>query len=189
MSLDDDALKSFEKDKAAKEGKFRRNMEKQGLIVPPYDFYMVQEVLVEYDRCGRFTDAIRKCGGREEECIEAKKWDAEIKLVWDFIEERIADRMRARAKEIAQDAQEGLRRLVTDDECKLNARAIKMALESTVPDLYGGGGGKAEAEDEEDGRRKLPMSGGIMINIIGDAAAKLVAPKEGGRAGGVFIDV
>lgn len=187
MSLDDDALAAFESDKAAKERKYARNV--KGDEKPPYDFYMVQEILVEYDKCARLTEAVRKCGGNESECIEAKKWDAEIKLVWNFVEERIVDRMRARAKEIAQDAQEGLSQLVTDAECKLNPKAIKMALEGTVPELYGGGGGKAGADEEADERRKLPMNGGIMINIIGDAAAKLMEPKAGGRAGGVFIDV
>lgn len=189
MALDEDMLSSYRKRKEALERKLERNLSENGLTVPPYDFYMVQEVLVEYDKCGMFMDAIRNCGGRESECIEARAWDADIRLVWDFVRERVKARMAARAVDIAQNAQDGLRRLVTDEDCKLNIKALKIALESVSPELYGGGAKGGEDDESEEGRKKLPMSGGIMINIIGDAAAKLEAPKAGSKSGGVYIDV
>lgn len=190
LALDEEGISAYRKRKDVLERKLERNMSENGIVVPPYDFYMVQEVMVEYDKCGIFGEALRKCGGRESECIEARAWDADIKLVWDFVRERIKARLAARASDIAQEAQEGLRRLVTDEECKLNVKALKMALESVAPELYGGGAkGSGDEDESDDNRKKLPMSGGIMINIIGDAAAKLEAPKGGGRSGGVYIDV
>jgi hypothetical protein len=190
LALDEEGISAYRKRKDALERKLERNLSETGLTVPPYDFYMVQEVLVEYDKCGIFTEAIRNCGAKESECIEARVWDADIKLVWDFVRERIKARLAARASDIAQEAQEGLRRLVTDEECKLNVKALKMALESVAPELYGGDAkGSGDEEESDDSRKKIPMSGGIMINIIGDAAAKLEAPKGGGKSGGVYIDV
>ena len=190
LALAEEGISAYRKRKDALERKLERNLSETGLTVPPYDFYMVQEVLVEYDKCGIFTEAIRNCGAKESECIEARAWDADIKLVWDFVRERIKARLAARASDIAQEAQEGLRRLVTDEECKLNVKALKMALESVAPELYGGGAkGSGDEEESDDSRKKIPMSGGIMINIIGDAAAKLEAPKSGGKSGGVYIDV
>ena len=191
MALDEAGLAAYNKKKADLAKKLERNMEERGMKSLPYDFYMVQEVLVEYDRCGKFGEALRNCGGSESECLEARSWDMEIKLVWDFVKERIKARMAARAVDIAQEAQDGLRQLVTDESCKLDAKAIKMALESVAPDLYGGGGGGRRTEAEgEDARRKLPMSGGVTINVVGDAAAKLLLePKAGEKSGGVFIDV
>ena len=190
LALDEEGISAYRKRKDALERKLERNLSENGLSVPPYDFYMVQEVLVEYDKCGMFTEAILNCGAKESECIEARAWDADIKLVWDFVRERIKARLAARASDIAQEAQEGLRMLVTNEKCELNIRAIKMALESVAPELYGGGAkGSGDEEESDDSRKKIPMSGGIMINIIGDAAAKLEAPKSGGKSGGVYIDV
>ena len=191
LALDEEGISAYRKRKDALERKLERNMNETGLTVPPYDFYMVQEVLVEYDKCGIFTEAIRNCGAKESECIEARAWDADIKLVWDFVRERIKARLAARASDIAQEAQEGLRMLVTNEKCELNIRAIKMALESVAPELYGGGAkGSGEEEEKDDTRKKVQNSGGIVININGEAAAKLIeAPKSGGKSGGVYIDV
>ena len=190
LALDEAALAAYRKRRDAQERRLARSMEEHGLKEAPYDFYMVQEVLVEYDRCGVFSDALRSCNGREGECIEARAWDADIRLVWDFVKARLKARMAARALDIAQEAQEGLRKLVTDEECGLNVKALKMALEGAVPELYGGGAKASEDGDEEGGAKRVPVGGGgILVKIVADAAAKLEAPKSGGRSGGVYIDV
>ena len=191
MALDEEALAAYRKRKDGLERRLARSMEEHGLKEAPYDFYMVQEVLVEYDRCGVFSDALRSCNGREGECIEARAWDADIRLAWDFVKARLKARMAARAMDIAQVAQEGLGRLVADEECGLNVKALKMALEGAVPELYGGGGKPSEAEDgDAGGAKRVPIGGGgILVKIVADAAKKLEAPKSGGRSGGVYIDV
>ncbi|MBQ1344762.1 MAG: hypothetical protein IIY62_00225 [Kiritimatiellae bacterium] len=190
LALDEAALAAYRKKKDSLERRLARSMEEHGLKEAPYDFYMVQEVLVEYDRCGVFSDALRLCNGREGECIEARAWDADIWLVWDFVKARLKARMAARALDIAQVAQEGLGRLVADEECGLNMKALKMALEGAVPELYGGGAKASEDGDEEGGAKRVPVGGGgILVKIVADAAAKLEAPKSGGRSGGVYIDV
>ena len=187
MSLDEDGLASFERDRARKARRYEQSV-KEG-EKPPYDFYMVQEVLVEYDRGGQFEAAVRLCGGSESECVAAKKVDAEIALVWDFVEANVVERIRARAKDIAQDAQSGLGRLVTDAKCKLNAKALELALTGVVPGLYSKQG-RVGASEGDEGRRRLPAGGGgIMINIVGDAALKLLKPPTDGKSGGVFVDV
>lgn len=188
MALDEEGLADYRRLKSSMARKLERNMKEHGLSKAPYDFYMVQEVLVEYDRCGVFSDALALCNGKESECIEAKAWDADIRLAWDFVKARLRERMAVRAGDIAQKAQDGLLRKVTDPDCKLDPKALKLAMETVAPDLYGGGSGSGGG-DEDDGRRRLPASGGIVINIVGDAAAKLAEPKSGGRVGGVYIDV
>ena len=187
MSLDEDELAAFEKEKAAKEKRYAQSV-KDG-EKPPYDFYMVQEVLVEYDKTGYFDLAVRFCNGNESECVAAKKLDAEIGLVWKFVEGNVAERMKAQAMDIAQTAQTGLKAVVTDEKCKLNVKALELALAGTMPGLYGkqGRGGRS---DGDDGVKRIPAGGGgIMINIIGDAAMKLMKPAVEGRSGGVYIDV
>lgn len=188
MSLDESEAAAHEKRRDECDRRYARRLEKAGLMVSPYDWYQVREVLVEYDRCGRFDEALRRCNGKESECLEAKSWDEDVRLVWDFLVRQSKERLAARASDIAQDAQEGLRRLVTDEACRLDTKAIKIALESAAPELYGGGG-RGDRGAGEEGPRRLPVGGGgIMINIIGDAAAKLMEPPKG-RSGGVFVDV
>ena len=187
MSLDDDSLVAFEKERADKEKRYSQRMKENEK--PPYDFYMVQEILVEYDKCGYFEAAVKKCNGVESECVAAKKLDAEIKLVWEFVEGNIAERMKAKAKDIAQTAQDGLEKVLKDEKCKLNVKALELALAGTMPGLYGkqGRGGVA---DMDEGQKRIPVGGGgIMINIIGDAAMKLMKPAVEGKSGGVYIDV
>lgn len=187
MSLDEDGRAGFAKRCAESERKLARIREEGGEA--PYDFYMVQEVLVEYDRCCRFDEAARLCGARESECVAAKKLDAEIGLVWGFVEGNVMERMAARAKDIAQDAQEELGAAVRDGGRKSNVKALELALAGAAPGLYGRQG-RGGGRDDDSGARRLPSGGGgIMINVIGDAALKLLKPAVEGRAGGVFIDV
>ena len=189
MALDEEGAAEYRRVKESMAKKLERNMRERGFVVPPYDFYMVQEVLVEYDRCGMFAEALKLCGGRESECIEARAFDADIRLAWDFVKARLKERMAVRAADIALYAQEGLQKKVTDAKCGLDPKALKLALENVAPELYGGKGGGGGSDEGEDSRKKPPAPGGIVINIIGDAAAKLAEPKSGGRAGGVYIDV
>lgn len=166
MSLDDDGQAAYRKREAAMARKYERNVAVCGK--PPYDFYMVQEILVEYDRTGRFSGSVLKCGGSESECIEAKKWDAEIELVWDFVERRLVDRMKARAKDIAQDAQEGLGRKVTDSKCRLDPKALELALERTVPEIYGN-------PDRKDSGRG---SGAQIVYNLPNMTVNLITPPK-----------
>ena len=187
MSLDDDGQGWFAKKREESERRDAR-MAESGETVPS-DFYMVQEILVEYDRCGQFEEAVRRCGGSASECVAAKKMDAEIRLAWDFVEGNIVERMKAKAKDIAQTAQDGLGRAVSDPDCKLNVKALELALAGTMPGLYGKPGRGVAVEEPDDGRRIPVGGGGIMINIIGDAAMKLLKPAVEGKSGGVYIDV
>ena len=110
--MDDDGMAAYAKSQADMERKRERNL-KSG-IEAEYDFYMVQEILVEFDRCGVFCEAVAKCGGRESECLGARKADADIALVWDSIEGRIGERLKTRAMDIAQWAQAELGEAVRD---------------------------------------------------------------------------
>lgn len=94
MSLDDDALSAYRKSRTDMEAKLARSMEERGLASLPYDFYMVQEVLVEYDRCGVLSEAVATCGGKESECVEAGKFDADIRLVWKFVQDGVRGRLK-----------------------------------------------------------------------------------------------
>lgn len=163
--LDEQGVAEYAKRKAASERKAARRRELTGSAKPPYDWWMVKSVLVEYDRCGRFAEAVRACGGREAEVLEAKRWSAEIGLVYDFVWERLRERMRLRARDIAMSAQDGLERAVTDDECKLSVKALELALERTVPELYGDPG-KLNGGGRGSGAQVVYNLPGLTLNLI-----------------------
>lgn len=128
------------------ERKWARLERDMGLKRPPYDFYMSQEVMVEYDKTNRFQQAIATIGAKENEVLESIAWSADLFIVREFIKSRLKDRMKMKATDIAMDAQEELGKVVTG-RSKTNPKGLALALEKTVPEIYGdpdkrGSGGK-----------------------------------------------
>jgi hypothetical protein len=76
---------------------------------------------------------------------------AELRLVFEFIQRTIQDLAEAEAAETACIAQASQSRLLTEEDCKLNQRAVEVSLKATMRKVYGdstevgGGGGRDRA--------------------------------------------
>lgn len=167
-ALDDHGAEAYAKRTAAMERKWARLERDMGLKRPPYDFYMSREVMVEYDRSNRFRPSVEKLGAKENEVIESFAWDADLFIVRDFIKSRLRDRMSMKAADIAMDAQEELGRVVTGSS-RVNPKGLALALEKTVPELYG----------DPDKRGAATQRGGNVTYNLPNLTLQLIATPRG----------
>lgn len=107
----------------------------------------------------------------------AKDRYADLNLVYTYIQRLVREAAEADAVETVQLAQDGQRRLLTEDDCKLNQRAVEVSLKATMRNVYGedGGGG---------GRDKTAIS----YNFPNMTLNWIVAPGKGGDSVKVSLE-
>ena len=126
-------------------------------ITPTWDLEGVKRALAAY-----FCDIVlgegRPKGFRgvfaSEGVVVTDLWDSmdaypEIRLVYEYILRQMKRSAEASAQELVGQAQRAQERLVTEDGCDLNQRAVELSLKATMRGVYGDGekdGGASDAK-------------------------------------------
>ena len=134
----------------------------------------------------RYSNAANLAGISKPDLVTAFDLWPEAKVVRDYIRARNEKIREMDNEELVEDARDGLHRLITVEECDLNAKAVLTTLERLDKKSFGDP--RVKQDDEE--QRKAAGPGGVTVNIIGDAAKVCATPPEKptGKAA-VFIDV
>lgn len=111
----------------------------------------------------------------EEGVVLTDMWDSmnahpEIRLVYEYMRRQVKMAAEASAQDLVRQAQHSQERLVTEDGCELNQRAVELSLRATMKDVYGdgdgGGGGGGDAKK------------GISYSFPNMTVNWIVAPQE-----------
>ena len=152
-ALDEHGVEAHERRVAAAERISARNA-KRGVSVK-IDVGGVRKALVacyaDYMAGGKsgvlkvFADA----GVRYVDFRDGRALHPEFTLVMEYLKGVRDDVLRQAAEDLKSQAQDAQRRLVTEDGCELNQRAVELSLKATMKDVYGedggsGGGGDAK---------------------------------------------
>lgn len=152
----------------------------------PFDEAKVVKFLLYYAKKMRYSNAANLAGISKPDLVTAFDLWPEAKVVRDYIRARNEKIREMDNEELVEDARDGLHRLITVEECDLNAKAVLTTLERLDKKSFGDP--RVKQDDEE--QRKAAGPGGVTVNIIGDAAKVCATPPEKptGKAA-VFIDV
>ena len=175
-SLDEQGLERQAKREAAAE-RIKARMAKRGVKVG-YDLDGVRRALAAYysdvilsDRPKGFRKVFAEAGVMPSDFFDARETYPEFRLVYEYIYGRIKEVVATEAAEDVRQAQASQRRLVTEEGCELNQRAVELSLKATMKDVYGDGGGSCGG-GEADAKKAISYSfPNMTINW-------LVAPKE-----------
>jgi hypothetical protein len=151
--LDENGITSLEKRRHVAEKKWRR-LEERGLRMNS-DCDKVKQALVAYyadcfeaARSLGIRRVFARCGARIADYTDGKDYWPELWLVMDYISRNRKERDRILAEEAGSLAQESQMRLVTEEGCELNQKAVEVSLKATMKDVYGDGegGGASDAK-------------------------------------------
>ena len=134
--------------------------------------------LIEYAKCeGRFMECVRASGATKLEVTTATSTIPEVRAVYKHVRgvrERLSE---LENEDIVADAREAMRRLLTESECELNAKAAIFALERLDRKSFG------SVKAEGDGERAQ-----VVYNIPNLTVNMISAPSVE-KAGGDVIEV
>ena len=190
--LDEKGRESYAKATVAAEKHVRRATEAGKWFEP--DVGGVQKVLVAYyekvtgareDYPG-FKQLFAKFGVRFDDYSSGRKGHAEFGMVMEYVRRIRNDLAREEAMELVSDAQEAQKRLVTEDGCELNQRAVELSLKATMRDVYGDGDDKKDAEKRKPIIYNLP---GLTLNMIMSPAELAAKKLDGKKLASEVIDV
>lgn len=170
--LDENGVSSMEKRRHVAEKKWRR-LEERGLKMNA-DCVAVKRALVAYyadcfeaARSVGVRKVFARFGARIVDYTDGKDYWPELWLVMDYISRNRKERDRLLAEEAGSLAQESQMRLVTEEGCELNQKAVEMSLKATMKDVYGDG------PEAGDAKRKP-----IMYNLPGLTVNMIMPPSE-----------
>lgn len=173
-SLDENGVATQAKREAAAE-KCRARMEERG-VRPSWNLDGVRRALAEYYRdcvlgeCERgFRRVFAECGVHASDLFDAEGANPELRMVYEYIQKRRDEITRSEAKDLSRQAQAAQRRLVTEEGCDLNQRAVEVSLRATMKDIYG--------EDEKGGGGSDDKKG-ITYKFVNLTANWIVGPSE-----------
>ncbi|MBQ4199003.1 MAG: hypothetical protein II649_03885 [Kiritimatiellae bacterium] len=170
--LDENGLASLEKRRHVAEKKWRR-LKERGLPMR-IDFDGAKRGLVAY--YADCFDSVRTMGARKVfASVGARLVDytggvdfmPELWLAMDYICRHRRERDRILAEEAGSLAQESQMRLVTEEGCELNQKAVEVSLKATMKDVYG---------EEKDGGGKGGSK--VMYNLPGLTVNMIMSPEE-----------
>ena len=184
LDLDEKGEASWEKSQAAAKKKWRRAKER-GLSVS-FPVERVKAALVDYygNRVGGaeqmrgISKIFAEHGVTTDALFVGQDYHPELRLVYEYITRAAAKVTRARAIDTGFAAQLAQERLVTEEGCELNQRAVELSLKAAVKEVYGDG-----EEKSSDARRKAIVYNlpGLTVNMImspGEIAAKKLDGKQ-----------
>ena len=171
-------------------GKKRARNDKQGIRLK-IDMDGVKRALVAYyEGCvgltefKRFTEAFSEENVATADYFDGVSLYPELWVVLEYVQ-RLRDSVaRTEAMDSAREAQKAQRRLVTEEGCRLNQRAVEVSLRATMKDVYGEGAvGEAEGSGRPQVVYNLPNLTVNMITaptgLIGASKAAEVIEAEG----------
>lgn len=141
-SLDEQGEEAFDKKRANAEWRRKRN-ESMGLRVK-IDFDGVKRALTEYyEGCVGLApfrgckQTFSDCGVLLADFFDGENLEPELGLVFRYIQRQRDRTTKGAAMDLGREAQEAQRRLVTEEGCRLNQRAVEVSLRATMKDIYG----------------------------------------------------
>lgn len=154
--LDEKGREGYERSKAAAEKHVRRS--KAAGTWFEVDVEGVRRVIVAYYSAitsiggmKRLRKLFAENGVRFDDYSSGRKSHADFGLVMEYIRKLRNELAKAEAEELVTEAQDSQRRLVTEEGCELNQRAVELSLKATMKDVYGDGG------DEKGSDRRKPI--------------------------------
>lgn len=134
--------------------------------------------LIEYAKCeSRFADCVKKAGVSKLTVSSSTNVIPDLRVVYKHIHEMRARLRELENEDLLQAAREANERLLTDEECELNAKAVIFNLERLDRKSFG------PAKIESGGDRAQ-----VVYNIPSLSLNLIVAPSELKKSGEV-IDV
>ncbi len=175
LDLDEKGEESWAKSQAAAKKKWRRAKER-GLAVS-FPVEKVKAALVDYygnrvggaERMRGISKIFAEHGVTTDALFVGQDYHPELRLVYEYITRASQKVTRARAIDTGYAAQLAQERLVTEEGCELNQRAVELSLKATVKDVYGDG---EEAGGGSDAKK------GISYNFPNMTVNWIVAPAE-----------
>ena len=166
----------------------KKMLGKMGLEHPPVDPEKVVSFLLNYSNQMKYTLAATMAGISLPDLVTAFRLWPEAKVVRDYIRSVNLEIREIDNEEMLDEARQGLHRLLTVEDCGLNARAVTFANERLDKRTFGDP--RVQVAEDEREAAQGGTGGGITINIIADAAKVAEKPPEKptGKAA-VFIDV
>lgn len=186
--LDENGVASMEKRRHTAEKKWRR-LGERGMTL------RVNREGVERALCAYFEDCfggagrmrgIRKvfagCGVSLVDYTDGADYYPEFALVMEYIRRNRGERDRLLAEEAGSLAQESQMRLVTEEGCELNQKAVEVSLKATMKDVYGDGAESGGADAKKSVTYCFPNLQATWI-IADPAAVPAVAGQAAIAAG------
>lgn len=170
--LDENGLASLDKRRHVAEKKWRR-LKERGLPMH-IDFEGAKRGLVAYyadcfdsARMKGVRKVFASVGARLVDYTGGVDYMPELWLAMDYISRHRKERDRLLAEEAGSLAQESQMRLVTEEGCELNQKAVEVSLKATMKDVYG---------EEKDGGDKGGSK--VMYNLPGLTVNMIMSPEE-----------
>lgn len=167
-----------------------KKLKRAGLSAPPVDVDAAKRAICVYATNFVYNDALKQVGISHVDMATACDLVPEVAMAREYVRRLIRDVEDSDDESVAQTAKATLVAAAGGLAVpKQSVDAAKFML-GHIKEKFGESGGKRVAEEDDPSKKKPNGSGGIVINIVGDAAAKLLQPnRPDGRSGGVFIDV
>lgn len=169
-----------------------KKLKRAGLEAPPVDLAACRAAMVEYASTLQYKKSLRKNGVSAADFVTAKDLCPELAMVLEFVRKVRDEYQDAENEEVGESAKKTLVISAKGGEVPKGAITSAMFLLGHIDHKRFGDnrGTKLPSEDEEHRMLGNTGKGGILIHVVGDAAAKFAEPQQiGGKAGGVFIDV
>lgn len=181
--LDENGVTSLEKRRHVAEKKWRR-LEERGLRMNA-DCNKVKQALVAYyadcfeaARSLGIRRVFARCGARIADYTDGKDYWPELWLVMDYISRNRKERDRILAEEAGSLAQESQMRLVTEEGCELNQKAVEVSLKATMKDVYGDGEGAGASDAKKGVTYLFPNLKATWISVQPGVAERIAAKPE-----------
>ncbi len=181
--LDENGVASMEKRRHVAEKKWRR-LKERGLRMNA-DCESVKRALVAYyvdcfeaARSTGVRKVFARCGARIVDYTDGKDYWPELWLVMDYISRNRKERDRLLAEEAGSLAQESQMRLVTEEGCELNQKAVEVSLKATMKDVYGDGEGGGASDAKKSVAYSFPNMRATWIIAQPGVAERIAAKPE-----------
>lgn len=181
--LDENGVTSLEKRRHVAEKKWRR-LEERGLRMN-VDCDRVKQALVAYyadcfeaARSLGVRKVFARCGARIVDYTDGKDYWPELWLVMDYISRNRKERDRILAEEAGSLAQESQMRLVTEEGCELNQKAVEVSLKATMKDVYGDGDEASASDAKKSVTYSFPNMRATWIIAQPGVAERIAAKPE-----------
>lgn len=180
-SLDEQGEERQAKREAAAE-RIRARNERRGVVLK-FDAEGVRRALAAYycdivlgDSPRGYRRVFRDEGVVPSDLWLCEKVDADVMLVNEFVNAEMHRAIKADAEEAGRLAQMSQRRLVTEEGCELNQRAVEVSLKATMKDVYGDGAESAASDAKKSVTYSFPNMKATWI-IAQPGVAERIAAK------------
>ena len=155
-ALDEKGLEAQERRKVTA-GKYLRKLAERG-ISPKWDLDGIRRALAAYyadyvlgDASRGFRRVFADCGVPCSDFLDARDAYPELRMVFDYIQRQGKSIAGIEAEELNRQAQNSQKRLVTEEGCELNQRAVELSLKATMKGVYG------DSEADKDAAKRKPI--------------------------------